>query len=113
MLCRHETQGPPARASAPRARRWASCREFTGRENTVLLEQRPDIGLPAAEIDESFQRIPAAAAGKDGIQKAMCGLAVEHAVLLECGERVGCEHLGPFVAVVAGCVATGEDVPEA
>ena len=38
--------------------------------------------------------------------------AVEHAGLLERRERVGREHLGPLVAVVAGRVAAAEDVAE-
>src|SRR3954471_11902463 len=113
MSCRHATQGRRAREPAPRARPWASCGELTGREDPVLLEQRADIGPPATKVNERFQRIAAAASGEDGIQEAAGGLAVEYAALLEGGECVGREHLGPFVAVVTGCIATGEDVPEA
>src|SRR3982751_5720458 len=106
MSYRHATQGRRAREPAPRARPCASCGEFTGRENPVLLEQRADIGPPTTKVNERFQRIAAAASGEDGIQEVARGLAVEHAVLLEGGEGVGREHLGPFVAVVTGCVAT-------
>src|SRR3569833_2205916 len=113
MSYRHATQWRRARTPAPRARPWDSCGELTGRENPVLLEQRADVGSPATKVNEGFQRIAAAASGEDGSEEAARGLTVEYAVLLEGGECVGREHLGPLVAVVTGCVATGEDVPEA
>src|SRR5690606_35067150 len=39
-------------------------------------------------------------------------LRIEHTRLLERGERVRGEHLGPLVAVVPGCIAAAEDVRE-
>ncbi len=43
----------------------------------------------------------------------MRGSAVEYAAFLERGKRVCGQHLRPFVAVVAGRISAGEDMPEA
>src|SRR6185437_9878901 len=79
----------------------------------VLHQQGADLRAAAAELDESFQGIPAAAPREDGIEEALRGGVVEDAPLLEGGEGVGGQDLGPLVAVVPGGVAAGEDVPEA
>ncbi len=46
------------------------------------------------------------------LTKTPCGRRVEYAGLLERGERIGRQHFGPLVAVVAGRIATAEDVRE-
>src|SRR5258708_6275687 len=83
------------------------------REDPVLPEQCRHLGRAAAEFDEGFEGIAAAAAAEDRIQEALRGRRIEHAALLESGEGVRREHFGPLVAVIAGGVTAGEDVAEA
>src|SRR6186713_3395338 len=101
------------RAPMPTARLWMSCREFARRQDSVLLQKRTHVGLAAAKVHESFQGVATAAARENCIEKAACRFRVEHAVFLERGKSVSGQHLGPFVAVVTGRVAAGEDMPEA
>src|SRR6185437_14363082 len=98
------------RRGAPQER---SAGHFAGGGYAVLRQQRADVGAAAAELDEGLQGIPAAPAGKDGIQEPPGGGAIEHAALLERREGIRGEDLRPLVAVVAGRVAAGEDVSEA
>ena len=88
------------------------------RHHPAVAQQRVDLGLAAAEGLEGFQRRAAAAHCQDLAPEALASLGVEQAALaraglLEGGEGVGRQHLGPLVAVVARRVAAGEDVREA
>src|SRR5262245_47511209 len=77
-----------------------------------LLQQRVELWLTAAEIDERVERLAAAARREHRAPEALGRGSVEHAGFLERGERIGREHLGPLVAVVARRVAAAEDVTE-
>src|ERR1700722_11686827 len=81
--------------------------------DTVLLEQRRDLRLAAAKLDERLERIAAAATRQDAVEKAPRGGAIKRPALDERRKRVRRQYLGPFIAVVAGGVATGKDVAEA
>src|ERR1700691_4128297 len=78
--------------------------------NTLLLEQRRDLRLAAAKLDERLERIAAAAPRQDAVEKAPRGDAIECPALDERRKCVGRQHLGPFVAVITGGVATGKDM---
>src|SRR5690606_27072894 len=58
------------------------------------------------------ERLAAAADAENALAKALGRRAIEHAGFLERGERVGCEDLGPLVAVIARRVAAAENVAE-
>src|SRR5262249_54241651 len=82
-----------------------------------LLQQRPRTRLASPKLFEDLHRVTAAAQRQNGAPKLAtrrenCARLVEPRVL-ERAERVGAQHLGPLVAVVAGCVATRENVREA
>src|ERR1017187_2055144 len=96
---------PPARAPT-------AARRGVSRRNSGLLEQRPNVGLAAAEAHECLHRIQTPAARENGIEKAGGGGAIEHAGLLERIKGVGGEHFGPFIAVVACGVSAGKNVGE-
>jgi hypothetical protein len=86
--------------------------------HAAVAQEGIHLRFAAAEGLEGFERRAAAADGEDLVPEALAGLGVEHAALgaaalLEGGEGVGGQHLGPLVAVVAGRVAAGEDVAEA
>src|SRR5580698_536543 len=68
--------------------------------NPILSEQCRHFGLTAPKLNERFERIAAAAARQDAVEKSSRSGPVEGTVLDEGAERVGCQHLGPFVAVV-------------
>src|SRR6266498_131185 len=88
--------------------RWRS----SGGDHTIVPQQRVDSRFAAAKRLERFERRTAAADGEDLVAEARTGPGVEHALLLEQAVGVGREHFGPLVAVVAGRVATGEDMRE-
>src|SRR5690606_38507258 len=77
-----------------------------------LLEQCVGLGRTPAERDERVERLAAAADAENALAKALGRRAIEHAGFLERGERVGCEDLGPLVAVIARRVAAAENVAE-
>src|ERR1700685_3028017 len=79
----------------------------------VCLQQRGDLRLTAAKLDERLERIAAAATRQDAVEKAPRGGAIECPTLDERRKCVRRQHLGPFVAVVAGGVAAGKDMAEA
>src|SRR5205814_599931 len=83
------------------------------REDAVLFEQGAHIGLPAAKLDEGSQWIAGAATAQYGVEEALRRAAIEHPALLEGGEGIRRQHLGPLVAVVAGGITARENVPEA
>ena len=66
----------------------------------------------AAEPDVECHRVFAAAFGEDVLAERAGDVAVEDALLLEEGEGVGFEYLGPFVAIVACRITAAEDVGE-
>ena len=68
-------------------------------------------GLPTEALVEHFS-ILSVTLGKDTVTEALGRLAREDPFLLEGSERICIEYLRPFVALVAGAVATGEDVSE-
>src|SRR5262249_46302851 len=88
-------------------------RRLTRAVNAVLLEQRTYIRPPATKLDESLERIAAAATAQDGVEETLRGRPIEHAVLLEGRERIRRQDFRPLVAVVAGGIAAREDVSEA
>src|SRR3569623_2309273 len=81
--------------------------------NAAVPQQRVDGRLAAAELAAQLHGFARTALLQYGGQKTQAGVAVENALLLEGGERVRRQHLGPFVAVIAGGVTAGEDVREA
>src|SRR5690606_31806664 len=105
----------PAAASSSGARRLA--RRGRAPEQTVVAQQRLGGRRAPAELLEDLHRVTAAAEREHGVAEATSGrdqrLLVLETGLLERRERVGGEHLGPLVAVVARRVAAAEDVREA
>src|SRR5436190_4780261 len=69
------------------------------------LEQRLDARLAPAELHVEVHRLLRSAARKHHVAEALAVGALEPAVLLEPFERVGVDHLGPQVRVVAGRIA--------
>mmetsp|Transcript_27760 Transcript_27760/g.65566 ORF Transcript_27760/g.65566 Transcript_27760/m.65566 type:complete len:616 (+) Transcript_27760:208-2055(+) len=90
------------------------CRRASG--EAIVLEQRLGRGVAAAEGAEHLGGMLAAAQGEHGVAEAAADgahlLLVVEADLLEGGEGVGRQDLGPLVRVVARRVAASEDVPE-
>src|SRR5262245_64797048 len=82
-----------------------------------LSQQRRRGRLPPAERLEDLHRMAAAAEREDGVAEAPAGRRYRFRIvetgILERRERVGRQHLGPLVAVVAGGIAAREDVAEA
>src|SRR6266581_1816363 len=77
-----------------------------------MPQQGVDLWRPAPKGYERFQRRPASAPRQDLVPKPGAGLRREHALLLEQAVGVSREDLRPLVAVIAGRVATREDVAE-
>src|SRR5580698_2838818 len=75
----------------------------------IMPQQSLRIGLTTAEVFEDLHRMSAATLGENRVAKppadAGDGLLVLEPRLLEGTKRVGAQHLGPLVAVVAGCIA--------
>src|ERR1041384_5206661 len=90
-----------------------SGRAIVRSSNAVLLEQGAHVGAPSAKLHEGIERVTAATAYQDRVEESIGGGVIEHAGFLERRERIGGEHLGPFVAVIAGGIAAREDVSEA
>ncbi|MCU0757310.1 MAG: NAD(P)-binding domain-containing protein, partial [Xanthomonadales bacterium] len=79
----------------------------------AVLQQRADTGLGAAEANVGLHRFQRAARAVDVLRQPLGQRRVEDVTaFLEGGEAVGIQHLAPHVAVVAGRVATGEDMRE-
>src|ERR1700686_403117 len=80
--------------------------------DTVLLEQRRDLRLAAAKLHERFERIAAAAARENAVEKAPPRGAIECPTLDECRKRIRRQYFRPLVAVIAGGVAAGKNMAE-
>ena len=75
-------------------------------------EEGIDGGGGATETLVERHGMLGAATGEDVAAEGVgCG-RVENAVGFEEGKGVGIKHFCPFVTVVAGCIASAEDVPE-
>src|SRR3569623_2095925 len=85
----------------------------TSSRDTTVAQQGVDGRLTAAEFDEQLHRFARAALFEHRAQEAQTCVPIEDALFLEGREGVGRQDLGPFVAVVAGCVTASEDVREA
>ena len=82
-------------------------------EQAFAAEERVDAGLFATEGLVELHRVVAAPTGEDVFAEGACFFGVEDvAGLFEGDEGVGVEHFSPGVDVVAGCVASVEDVAE-
>ena len=68
-------------------------------------------GLPTEALVENFG-ILSVTLGEDTVTETLGRLAREDPFLLEGSEGIRIEYLRPLVAVVAGAVASGEDVTE-
>src|SRR6478672_6169591 len=64
----------------------------------------------SAEADIQFHRLFGSAFRQDIIAETRCDFGVENAFFLEKLKRIGVEHLGPFVTVIARRVAALKDV---
>src|SRR4051812_7796189 len=86
------------------------------RNHTIVPQQGIDARVAPAEGLEGLDRRTAASYGEDLVAKPRARLRIENArgvaPFLEHAVGVGGQHLGPFVAVVPGGVAAGEDVRE-
>ncbi len=78
-----------------------------------MAQQGIHLGLATTEGAEQLHGLPGAALLQDVLQEGVAGLRIEDPLLLEAGEGIGGEHLGPLVAVVARRIAPCEDVGEA
>jgi hypothetical protein len=83
-------------------------------DSPLVPQQRVQLGSRPAKRLERFHGRPAAAGLQDRAPVFSTGGQVWASPVggrfLERGERVGCEHLGPLVAVVARSVPAGKDV---
>src|SRR5947208_12955357 len=77
-----------------------------------MPEKGVELGWPAPEGDERFERGPAAAPRQDLVAETGARVRRQDAGLLEEAVRVGRQDFRPLVAVVAGRVAAREDVAE-
>ena len=80
--------------------------------DAVALQQGVDGGVFAAESAVELGGMGGATLLKHILAERACGLGIEDTILLEVGEGIGVEHLGPFVGVVACGIAAGEDMAE-
>ena len=83
-----------------------------GSLDAVADEEGVDGGVFTSEVAVEVGGVACASALEDGGAEAVGGGTVEDAVLLKFGECVGVEHFSPLVGVVAGGIASGEDVAE-
>src|SRR5690606_36739769 len=100
---------------APRRRLLRSAlRRHGGREEAAVAHERVDAGVAAAERAVALGGIDRVADGEDvAVQPLGDLVVVEPAGLAERLRRVGRQHVGPEVAVIAGRVAVApEDVQE-
>ena len=71
----------------------------------VALEEGVDCRVLSAETAVKLGRMFCATAGEDVLAEAVGCFFVEDTAFLEISKCIGVEHLGPFVAVVAGSIA--------
>ena len=83
-----------------------------GGGDAVADQEGVDGGVFAAEVAVEACGMTGASALEDVVAEGVGGSAVEDTVFLEVGESVGVEHFGPFIGVIAGGIASGEDVAE-
>src|SRR5262245_16905644 len=75
------------------------------RRQAELFQQRFDLRLATAEIDEGFHGVAAAALLEDGFEETTRDGFVEDALFFERAEGIRSENFCPLVAVIASCVA--------
>src|SRR3954465_4199386 len=104
----------PARISS-QSKSFLDCRQSA--EQPGLLEAGACARRPATKFFEDLHGVTAPPQRENGAPEAPPGLAdcvgLFEARFAEGRERVGAQHLGPLVAVIASRVASGEDVREA
>src|SRR6478736_9170445 len=81
--------------------------------HALVAQQCVDLRLAAAEGLEAVHRVARAADLEDVLQIALAGGGIEHAFHFKRAPGIGAQQLSPFVAVIAGRIAAGEDVREA
>ena len=80
--------------------------------DAVAGQEGVDGGVFAAEVAVEACGMTGASALEDVVAEGIGGGAVEDPISLEVGKSVGVEHLGPFIGVITGGIASGEDVAE-
>ncbi len=78
-----------------------------------MPQQRIDRRCAPTKLHKQLHRLTRPALLEDIVQKFEPSATVENTVLFKLGKRIGRQHLGPFVTVIAGGVTAGEDMTEA
>ena len=73
--------------------------------DAVAAHQRVDVWLAAPECHIEFHGVPCAAARKDALPQVPGSGWIKDSLLAKHLERIGIEHFGPFVTIVASSVS--------
>ena len=93
--------------------RWSPLFGYRGQRllsEPTANHQRIVVGVSAHKVAEQDRGVFGAAFRQYLLAERLCGLLVENAVLLELGEHICIQHLGPFVSIVSRCIPSGKDM---